>query len=114
MRTTLLSCGLTKEENARLLPLCQRIGAELREVRPGEYGCSLNRLLAGETSLLGCPDFREGMLVMCGFTSAQMDMLLAQTRTVPLKAVLTPINQGWTVNQLHAELAKEREALRRK
>ena len=33
-------------------------------------------------------------------------------RSIPLKAVLTPTNSGWTSLELREELAREREAIR--
>ena len=54
--------------------------------------------------------------VMCGLEEAQLDGLLGAMKAagiiIPLKAIATPHNKGWSLAQLMRELRREREALR--
>ncbi len=60
----------------------------------------------------------EEMIVMCDFTKTQFDTLLEALKMaglrIGLKAVETPTNQMWSGEMLQGELAREREAFRRK
>ena len=99
------------------------MGAEFRTVTAAEYLHPLG-------FLFGLPDFEknpqfnlggnfsEEMMVLYNFSSEQLDSLLAFFRenklpSVPLKAVLTPINQHWSSLALYQELVKEREAMKK-
>ena len=58
----------------------------------------------------------ERMLVFCGFTERGMGELLSQFRRaklppVPMKAVLTEHNSGWSFYRLYQELRLEHEAM---
>ncbi len=52
------------------------------------------------------------LLVMCDFTEKQMNRLLFELRkqkvSVTFKAVLTPTNRNWTVQQMYREMERER------
>ncbi len=60
----------------------------------------------------------EEMIVMCGFTRTQFDTLLDALKMaglrIGLKAVETPTNQMWSGEMLQEELAREREAFRKR
>ena len=62
------------------------------------------------------PPFADEMLVMHGLSKRQFNGLLDGLRQagvqVPLKAVVTPHNVGWSANQLYAEIRAEHEAMR--
>lgn len=53
---------------------------------------------------------------MCGLEEAQLDGLLGAMKAagiiIPLKAIATPHNKGWSLAQLMRELRRERETLR--
>ena len=57
------------------------------------------------------------MLVMDGFTSKRLDILLREMRThgvsVPYKAMVTEHNLPWTLRALYDELVREHEAMHR-
>ena len=58
----------------------------------------------------------ERMLVFCGFTERGIGELLSQFRRaklppVPMKAVLTEHNSGWSFYRLYQELRLEHEAM---
>lgn len=97
--------------------LCALWGLRLRPVEPGETGRTLDSLAFGKpySPTPGGP-IPEPLLVLCGFSSAQLDSLLAALRKagVPqgcLKAVLTPSNANWTLAALYQELCREREQM---
>ena len=58
---------------------------------------------------------QEPVLVMAGFSSSQLDGLLAALRrggiVIPLKAVLTETNQNWSLLALIEELQREHAAM---
>lgn len=101
-----------------LKKLCALRGLRLRPVEPGETGRALESLAFGKQSPAGpAAPIPEPLLVLCSFSSAQLDSLLATLRKagVPqscLKAVLTPTNAGWTFRQLYDELCLEREQMK--
>ena len=105
----------------RLKPVLLKLKIRVRTVAPEEYLLPVGSLLKktempenGQT--FEGTLFTEPMMVMCGFTSARLDLFLRELRKnqVPflaLKAVLTPENQSWSSLRLHEELSKEHEAM---
>ncbi|MGN0552800.1 MAG: DUF3783 domain-containing protein [Oscillospiraceae bacterium] len=57
----------------------------------------------------------KGCIIFTGLSGKQIDLVLAELRkakiVIPLKAVLTPSNQSWSIKKLVAELEKERSQL---
>jgi hypothetical protein len=57
-------------------------------------------------------------VIVAGITEAQLIGLMTACRQSGMQpalwAVLTPVSESWTVGQLLAELAREREAMRKK
>lgn len=57
----------------------------------------------------------SGCIIFSGLSGKQIDTVLADLRKadiyIPLKAVLTPSNQKWSIKKLVSELAKEREKM---
>ncbi len=96
--------------------LSVRLGLKLTAVPPERQGLTVEALFAGETAE-GAAEapFAEELLVLCGVGAGAMNLLLAELRRrhvpIALKAVMTPTNAAWTVQQLHAELCREREAI---
>ena len=86
--------------------LCALRGLRLRPVEPGETGRTLDSLAFGQpySPTPGGP-IPEPLLVLCGFSSAQLDSQGC------LKAVLTPSNANWTLAALYQELCREREQM---
>lgn len=97
--------------------LCALRGLRLRPVENSETGRTLDSLAFGKSSPAAPPEsIPEPLMVLCGFSSAQLDSLLAALRKtgVPqgcLKAVLTPSNAGWSLAALYRELCREREQM---
>ena len=108
-----------------LCPECHREadqgdGKEIkREMR--EYLQSLGSFtgaLGTFESVYDGENFPELMLVLCGFSQPMVNAfltLLKATRlpAISLKAILTETNQGWNSLELHDELLKEHEALKK-
>ena len=98
-----------------------RLRVLLRDVRPDEYGLTLNDLCGLETGGENVPceeTFPDEMLVMAGFTPMLMNQLLQTFRQmkippVPLKAMLTETNGQWDSCRLYREISAEHEAMSR-
>lgn len=116
MKPTLLLCNIPAEKMGVLRLLSVRLGLKLTVVPPERQGLTVEALFAGETAE-GAAEapFAEELLVLCGVGAGAMNLLLAELRRrhvpIALKAVMTPTNAAWTMQQLHAELCREREAI---
>lgn len=96
-----------------------KLGVKVRPVEKREYLQSLGSFvgtLGSFESVYDGENFPELMLVLCDFSQPMVNAFLSLLRSsrlpaVPLKAVLTEMNQGWNSLELHEELQKEREAL---
>ena len=97
------------------MPLGLRTGLVSKDA----YGQPLGELAAGrqpETPYAG-EGFDDEMMVLSDCPGRLLDLLLQSFRRnkvapVHLKAVLTPTNREWDSVALHAELCREREAIR--
>jgi hypothetical protein len=117
MGQTVLCFRLSKEKEQAVGIVCRKLGIRQRKVTGGEYNQKLGYLagIAGFNKEPG--DSVKGalsgeMLVFSGIDSDGVDAFLAaykQTGAAPigLKAVLTPHNVFWSVEQLYQELMKE-------
>ena len=116
MKPTLLLCNIPAEKMGVLRLLSVRLGLKLTAVPPERQGLTVEALVNGDTAEGAADDsFAEEMLVLCGVGAGAMNLLLAELRRrhvpIALKAVMTPTNAAWTMQQLHAELCREREAM---
>lgn len=116
VKPTLLLCNIPAEKMGVLRLLSVRLGLKLTPVPPERQGLTVEALVNGVAAeaAAGAP-FAEELLVLCGVGAGAMNLLLTELhrRRVPiaLKAVMTPTNAAWTMQQLHAELCREREAI---
>lgn len=83
---------------------------------PREPGCELNGGLNRELNGGLDRELNRDMLILCRFTGSRTDSLLLNLRKagvppIPLKAVVTSQNAGWTLSRLYEELEQEHEAL---
>ena len=125
METLVYYAAGNEEKEKRMERLAKKLGAGFRAVYPIQTGQQIGFLagLAGYTektlSLLELPPrIEEEMLILNGFAGKKLDALLAALReeklTLPLKAVVTEHNVGWTLAALYAEIVEERaEMLKR-
>ncbi len=109
--------NLDNPKGAKIRRMCLPLGVRTKIVPPEAHTLTLEELTGGAPPLPdGAPGFSDELLLMVGFTSAQMDALFlgfrrAKIPPVALKAVLTPTNRSWTSVQLHQELCQEHEAV---
>ena len=119
---TVLCFNLSKGVEATLHALCASLGIALKPIDGALYTqplCVLAGIPASRPSEhIGRIPFDDPMLVMCGLDEATFDLFLQALRfsgipRIDLKAVLTPTNMTWNAVQLHEELCRERDAMRR-
>lgn len=111
--------NLDNPRGAKIRRMCLPLGLRTRLVTPEEYGLPLGELVEGgtpETPWAGEP-FTDEMLVLVNCPGPLLDRFLQGFRrnkipSVGVKAVLTPTNRTWDSAALHAELVREREAIR--
>lgn len=112
--------GLPKETPAgsAAREILARLGIAVTEVAPYQLLQPVGLLAGyeGEPAQLYFGQApRQPVLVMAGFSSAQLDGLLAALRragiAIPLKAVLTGTNQNWSLLALIGELQREHAAM---
>lgn len=109
--------NLDNPKGAKIRRMCLPLGVRTKLVAPQAHALTLEELANGAPPPAdGAPGFSDELLLMAGFTSAQIDALIlgfrrAKIPMVALKAVLTPTNRSWTSVQLHQELCREREAV---
>ncbi len=69
----------------------------------------------GEEAVNGSTVNCQGMICMCGLSSARMNVLLKTLREkgiiIPIKASVTATNQHWSFQKLLEELNKEHDAI---
>ncbi len=101
----------------KLLQICAIQGLKLRAVENASLGRPLSTLVQGlppaEPPAGGSP-LPEPLLVFCHLSEGQLDRVLQALRRAQvrcLKAVLTPTNAGWSLEELYHELCKERSQL---
>ena len=115
----LLAYRLEEHEEA-LGRLADELGVPLRRAEPEESGQTVGYLTGWPGSARREADAGESepCLVMSGLPEKTLDTLLLRLKgngiNIPLKAVVTPANRGWTLEQLTRELRREREAFRRR
>ena len=92
----------------------------VREIRPEEQGVILSEALAAGSGPLPCAEppehpFGDEMLLMAELSPRQADAFLNGLKRagirVPLKAMATPVNRGWSSLRLHEEISAEHVAL---
>ena len=121
MKPTLLCYNLSGAKASKIRFAAMRLRVLLRDVRPDEYGLTLNDLCGLETGGENVPceeTFPDEMLVMAGFTPMLMNQLLQTFRQmkippVPLKAMLTETNGQWDSCRLYRVISAEHEAMSR-
>lgn len=87
--------------------------ADANESRAGSGKGTPDEAQEGEEGK-GQADFADEMLVMCqvgGKMNALLSYLRKEKVVVPLKAVLTPVNQFWNSVELYHEIRKEHEQM---
>lgn len=100
-------------KRSQLQILSLRLNFSLIDVPAERQHCRIRDLLSGLTSQSSdtAVPFKDEMLVMNGFDSADLNFFLNELRrtghSVSLKAVVTDTNQFWSAHQLHDTLVAE-------
>lgn len=117
-RALLLYYNLEEEKKSGILKLCEKIGAEHREIMPEETGEQIGCLAGfGGFSKSGekaqTPD--KECVIFCMMDNRTVNLFVNEMRSgglvVDLKAVVTPANQSWKFCDLVCELEKEHRAM---
>ena len=114
---TVLLYNIGGEKEAKIKLLCRKMYFDCRSVEKREYGAPLSDLLAGEGAEAPYEDFDGEMLYIAGIRGEMLNLFLDQLRrkklSVPLKAIMTETNRGFTSAQLYRELCAEHEAIKK-
>lgn len=106
----------TEPDFAALADACRAEGLTLTPVTPADTGRTIASLCGGPgpASAPALTGDWPAALIMNGLDRSRLDSFLTRLRaggvSIPLKAMVTPTNQGWTLAALLAELVREREA----
>ena len=108
------------ERTAEIRSFLDARGILARTIAPSDQRQTLGFLLGlpgseSRQAQLFSPRFSDEMLVMSGFSQADLDAFLkffrsAGLKRVELKAILTPTNASWDAFTLHRHLSQERDA----
>ena len=99
------------------------VKALTKEIAKADYGKrlgSLAELKGYENAESGeLTDFDDELLMMCGFGSEDIDMLLKSLRKhgvgrVALKAIITDTNKDWTSGELYRAVKEDHEEMLRR
>lgn len=109
-------------EDQKLKGVLVRLGIRIRNITPEQAGQKVG-YLAGLPGFEEMPEqeeeasvIPEKMLVLCGFGQRKLEEMLNQFRKakippIPMKAVLTEHNSGWSLVELYQELRQEHEKM---
>lgn len=115
----ILIYNLSPPLDAKLKMLCRKMNISGRTVEKSEYGYPLGVLLglSEKAEPAQGEDFDDSMLYIAGLRGGMLNLFIDQLRRnkiiIPLKAVQTETNVGFTSYELHRELCAEREAIAR-
>ena len=118
--STLLLFNINDEAKRTAIRLLSiRLGYTVRDVLPEHQNMKISELLSGAKPLgQTLIPFMDEMMVMSGFSSQNMHVLLDGMRNngcpIRLKCIVTETNKSWTAARLHKELAAEDQAMRKR
>ncbi len=119
MKKLILVYGFEEERLSRLKRAAAPLRFTIKTVQQSDYGQKLGYLIGAEgyeSSPSEQTEIIDEMLLMSGFTSADIDMLLMAMRKhgvgrVALKAVVTPTNIDWNSIELYHAVKEDHEAM---
>ena len=128
MKELVLLYNIDSIDLGKRIPLsCVQCGIQMKKVSPEEYKVPMGFLALGSkedqeayhVKKEEMVSFPEPMMVLVGFTGPRMNQFLNQMRTnkapyIGLKAALTETNAEWDSIQLHDEIAKEHQAMKKR
>ena len=109
--------GGERAQQVKTVLVC--MGARIRNIAAADFaqtvGFTLGRAGFAAQSADTAEAPEQPMLVLDGFTSKRLDVLLRELRqhgvSVPYKAIVTEHNLPWTLRALYDELVREHEAM---
>ena len=118
-REIILFYGLAPQKEEKLLKALADLQLPARKLEERPLPVTIGRLTEEEGWEEGAAPGEEApeeeALIMSGLTSRRLDELLTALRqagvSIPLKAMVTPTNRGWTLLALLKELRLEHEAV---
>ena len=120
-KPVIISYGLSVEQSDKLSGIAQKLNISHKAAAADEAGekigylCGFRGFERSENA-----EVLEGKqcLMFSGIQRKELDVLLGELRaagiSVPLKAMVTPSNQSWTLSALITELEKEHEFMTRR
>lgn len=114
---SVLIYNLSPKKDSELKMLCRKMNLSAMTVDKSDYGRTLESLLGftDDTTRKDGEDFDDEMLYLAGLQGGMLNLFLDQLKrkklSVPLKAVMTQTNLGFTSYELNRELRAEREAI---
>lgn len=128
MKKQILMFSVGGEKNKAVRQICEKLGWSAFEPGKERYGETLGSLLGMPVCakdskksqvlpLHPATGFPAEMIVFCGLDGAERDMFLKEYKKtgiapIPLKAMLTPYNIGWTAEKLFGELLEEHRRMK--
>lgn len=128
MKKQILMFSVGGEKNKAVRQICEKLGWSTFEPGKERHGETLGSLLGmpvcakdSEKSqvlpLYPAVGFPAEMIVFCGLDGAELDTFLKEYKetgiaSIPLKAMLTPYNIGWTAEKLFGELLEEHRRMK--
>lgn len=105
-----------KEPAVSTIGICDRFGITCRI--PGKEGWTVKVETLLETpDSQGCVWENPPLLLLSGLTDRELDDLLGELREAklawPYKAMVTPHNRNWTLEQLYQEIEGEHRAMQK-
>ena len=118
MAELLLFNIIDEEKRTAIRLMSVRLGFSFRDISRNHQHLKIHEILAKtEREVAQEIPFEDEMMIMHGFPSADLNMLLQHMRAgcgpVKLKCVVTETNKNWTAKQLHDELVREEQAMSR-
>ena len=122
---TILLFNTSLIKTAQIASLCSALGIQAKQVTSADSGKTI-AMLAGPSNedstsakINNFPFPSGEMIVFCGLLPEKLDSFLVEFKkrgipAIPLKAVMTPFNAGWTPGRLFTELSKEHAAFQNK
>ena len=122
VKPTILIYNFTdRKRKNKIQAFCGMHGIRVKSVSKEDYARPIRTLFEASPEVQNVDDkpenqenFDDEMLVMCQL-GRQMDLLLNYLRKekvrIPLKAVLTPVNQEWDSVRLYHEIKSEHEQM---
>ena len=108
----------------RIRGLASGLGIKCSEIKSSVESSTLyqlfmdNKEVLGDNSIKSCLSENESLIVLCEVSDAHADEILDGLRQLEIeitfKAVMTPINRKWTVEQMVQEMRREKFELCRR